>query len=134
VLLPSDLNLEYTGSTVGLANIVESSRLEWTDAPDDALLYVAPASGLYRLELTDHPSGNGGCGLSVQEFANVGTTTYYDENDCPGSGQVANIDGVYGVNELTLTQGQSVLIWFGCTYWSDAVTGSYTLTLAAVLE
>lgn len=134
VVLPTSMPLTYDGDTTGKADLVSSTRLEWADAPDDALLFVAPSAGTYVVAMTKDPSTNGGCGASAQDFANAGTSTCYDESACPTSGAARTIDGVYtatgsSTTPLTLTSGQHVLLFVSCTTWSSAQSGAYTLTI-----
>src|SRR5689334_2990103 len=83
VNLGSTVPTTHQGNTTGLPNLADSQRLEWGTAPDETLLFTAPAAGTYRISLLSEPSSNGGCGPSIQEFGDVGTTKYYDESWCP---------------------------------------------------
>ena len=134
VVLPTTLPLTYDGNTAGKPDLVASTRLEWGNAPDDALLFVAPSAGTYTVAMTADPSNNGGCGASAQDYANVGTSTCYDESACPASGSTATIDGVYtatgaATTDLALTANQHVLLFVSCTTWSSVQSGAYTLTI-----
>lgn len=129
------LPITYKGDTSGAMDLVQSSRLEWGAAPDDTLLFTAPAAGTYHIAMTSEPSKNGGCGASIQEFTDVGTSKYYDESSCPATGMVSMIDGVFAASlgsasDFQAAQGQKVLIWVSCATWSDAQMGAYTLTIA----
>jgi len=126
--LGSSTSVTYDGNTTGLTNLVTSSRLEWTDAPDDALLFTVPENGDYELIVTAEPSSNGGCGASVWDY---GTDSFYDVSWCPQPGSTTEIDGFYvsAGYPYTWTQGMSVIIWFSCTYWADVKSGAYTLTI-----
>ena len=131
--LGSSVPVTHNGDTQGLPNLAESTRLEWGDAPDDTLLFTAPEAGTYHIAMTQ-PSTNGGCGVSIQEYANAGTTTYYDASWCPASGAIANLDGVYAAgdgfdSDFVLAQGQSVMLWVSCTTWSDVQAGAYTVSI-----
>ena len=136
VTLPTTLPLSYSGDTTGRPNLVTSARLEWTDAPDDALLFVAPQAGTYRIGMPAAPSTNGGCGASAREYGTTGSDGQpYTETSCPVSGATKTIDGIFAAlppsstEDFTLTQGQHLLIWVSCTSWSTAKSGPYTLTI-----
>jgi hypothetical protein len=134
VNLGSTVPTTHQGNTTGLPNLADSARLEWGTAPDDTLLFTAPAAGTYRISLLSEPSTNGGCSPSMQEFANAGTTKYYDESWCPAAGMVSTLDGIYAASLMTtsnfqMVQGQKVLIWMSCTTWSDAQAGAYSLKI-----
>ena len=129
--LGTALPLTYNGDTTGKADLVKSARLEWGSAPDDALLFVAPQAGTYAVAMTSQPSTNGGCGASGEDFSSM---AFYTEGSCPAAGQVADLDGIYTAtsgsgSDVTLTQGQHLLLWVSCTTWSSAKTGPYTLTI-----
>ncbi|MBL4635024.1 MAG: DUF1554 domain-containing protein [Kofleriaceae bacterium] len=133
--LGNQVPVAWDGSTVGLPNFVESSRLEWREAPDDSLVFTAPEDGLYNITL-ESPSGNGGFGVSVQDFEDAvmgGSGAFYTPADCPSNGQVKLIDGVYSHNSadspLSLMAGQSILLWVSSTYWSDVEEGEYTIRI-----
>jgi len=133
--LPTALPVTYSGDTTGKPNLVTSTRLEWGDAPDDALLFVAPSAGTYRIGLPTAPSTNGGCGASAHEFGTSGNGAPYTEQSCPAQNATKAIDGIFSAlppsntEDLMLTQGQHVLIWVSCTTWSNAKAGPYTLTI-----
>ena len=134
VVLPASMPLTYAGDTTGKPNLVTSQRLEWGDAPDDALLFVAPAAATFTVAMTADPSNNGGCGVSAQDYANASTSTTYDESTCPAKGATAAIDGVYtatgaATTDLALAKDQHVLLFVSCTTWSSAQAGAYTLTI-----
>jgi len=134
VNLGSTVPTTHQGDTTGLPNLADSARLEWGPAPDETLLFTAPTAGMYRISLLSEPSTNGGCGPSIQEFADAGTTNYYDESWCPPAGMVSKLDGVYAASlqthtDFQMAQGQKVLIWYSCTTWSDAQMGAYSLKI-----
>jgi hypothetical protein len=60
-----------------------------------------------------------------------GTDSFYDASWCPGTGATTEIDGYYSSAgyPYTFAQGETVLIWFSCTYWADAQYGPYTITI-----
>lgn len=129
--LSTALPLTYHGDTTGKANLVTSARLEWGDAPDDALLFVAPQAGTYTLAMPSAPSTNQGCGASAQDY---GSMSWFTESTCPAAGAVGTLDGVYAAtgtttSDVALSQGQHLLIWVSCTTWSTAKAGPYTLTI-----
>jgi hypothetical protein len=129
--LEGALPIHYSDTTVGRPDLVRSARLEWRDAPDDALLFVVPSAGSYRIYLTGDTSTLGGCGASIQEYE---TWRIFDSSFCPAAGAVADIDGVYCSFDypLDLTAGQEVLIWISCAYWNDSLTVDYTINIEAV--
>ncbi|MFO0567784.1 MAG: hypothetical protein U0263_19145 [Polyangiaceae bacterium] len=132
--LGSTLPITYDGTTVGKPNIVTSSRLEWTDAGDDALLFTAPAAGTYHIAM---PQGPGGCGASIREYGpqRNGMGEIYTPNWCPAPGSSVEIDGVFAAippsttQDVALTSGQQVLIWVSCAYWSKPTEGAYQLVI-----
>jgi len=126
--LGSETSLTYNGDTTGLPNLVTSPRLEWQDAPDDALLFTAPVAGDYEIVTTAEPSSNQGCGASVW---NYGTDTYYDASWCPAPGSTTEIDGGFtsAGYPYTFAQGETVLIWFSCSYWATPLYGPYEITI-----
>lgn len=130
--LGKQVPVQWKGSTAGLPNHVESSRLEWGDAPDDSLLFTAPDDGSYMIYL-ESTSGNGGVGASVRDFDEA---SFYTAEDCPSSGQIKLIDGIYGNNQPEypheLKAGQSILIWVSTTIWADTDTAEYTLRVDKV--
>src|SRR5690349_13761914 len=69
VNLGSTVPNTHQGDTTGLPNLADSPRLEWGPAPDETLLFTAPAAGMYRISLLSEPSTNGGCSPSIQEYA-----------------------------------------------------------------
>jgi hypothetical protein len=131
--LGSTVPATHSGDTTGLPHIAESTRLEWGDAPDDTLLFTAPEAGTYHIVMTE-TSTNDGCGASIQEYGDVGTTTYYDTSWCPSVSSVVSLDGVYAAgdgieSDFAMAAGQKVMIWVSCTTWSDVQAGPYTLTI-----
>jgi hypothetical protein len=128
--LGSDLPIVYEGDTTGLANIAESERLEWRDAPDAALLFTAPADGRYRVTDTN-PTEDFGCGASVWDY---GTGAFYDASWCPSSGGTATLDGYFGEgDDIPLMAGETLLIWYSCSYWSNLQTTPFTITIEAIM-
>jgi hypothetical protein len=131
VTLGTSLPLTYQGDTTGKKNLVTSTRLEWGDAPDDALLFVAPAAGTYTIALTMEPSNNGGFGVSARDFTSM---NIYDESSCPAAGTVGTLDGVFVASlgspgSLPLDQGGHALLWVSATTWSSAQSGAYTVAI-----
>lgn len=132
VLLGSTLPAEFSGDTAGLPDIVTSPRLEWTDAPDDALEFTAPQAGDYLIELT---SSNMSLGASAEDYNTNGSDSFpFTRTACPASGAVKEINGLYSHNQpthfITLTQGQKMVIFVGAPYWAMQKTGTYTLKVS----
>ncbi len=135
--LGSTLPIIYDGSTAGKPNIVTSSRLEWTDAGDDALLFTAPAAGTYRISM---PSALDGCGASVREYgpAMNGMGEIYSPSWCPAQGSSVEIDGVFaayppdGTDDVDLASGQQVVIWVSCAYWASTLEGAYQIKIEQI--
>ncbi len=133
-ILESTTTVSYSGTTVGKANIVTSGRLEWTDAGDDALLFVAPEAGTYKISM---PTGTSGCGASIREYGpnGDGMGDIYDSSWCPGAGSSVEIDGVFAAiapdltYDVTLTAGQEMLIWVSCSSFSNPDEGPYQLNI-----
>ena len=124
--LGSANTVTYSGDTTGLPNWVASTRLEWTDAPDDTLLFTAPAAGQYAFTFSSTATTNGGMGASARDMAN----NYWFS--CPATASGMMIDGVFETPAApaTLTAGQKVLIYVSAAYWSVPVkAGPYTLTI-----
>jgi hypothetical protein len=116
----------YTGDTTGLPNWVTSTRLEWTDAPDDSLAFTADVAGNYKFTFTDSTTSNGGMGASIRNADN----TFYMA--CPASGTQVATDGVFESPSypVALTAGQQVLVYVSAAYWSTpAKAGAYTIKI-----
>jgi len=134
VLLGSTLPATFSGDTTGLPNIVTSARLEWTDAPDDALEFTAPEAGNYAIELT---SANMDLGASGEDFGTTGSDSFpFTAAACPASGMTAEINGIYDHNQpnypVALTAGQKMVIFISAPYWAATKTGAYTLKVSKV--
>ena len=131
--LGSVVPTSYTGTTDGLPNLVESNRLEWTDAPDAALRFEASSDGDYTITLT---SDNASLGASAEAYTGTSAKhVFHTLATCPAPGAVPMvIDGVYNHNNpdypLPLKAGAVIVIWVSAPYWADEKTGSYTLTVA----
>lgn len=123
--------VSYDGSTAGLPDQVESLRLEWTDAPDDTLVFTAPADGDYVIYFE---SAEPGFGVSAREYGPEmnGRGRFYTAQDCSDQGP-ATIDGVYNDNQpdypLPLTAEQTIMLWVSGAYWAQAQTTTYTLRI-----
>jgi hypothetical protein len=129
VLGPS-LPITHDGTTVGRPNIVESPRLEWTDAGDDALLFVATEAATYKVSV---PLAEPGCGASLREYGPLmdGFGTIYDTTFCPEKGQIV-IDGVFVEptgTEVPLPVGQEMLIWVSCSTSAPAEEAKYQIMI-----
>jgi len=123
--------LTYDGTTEGKEDIVTSARLEWTDAPDAALLFVAPETAFYRVSL---PLIEPGCGASVREYGILmdGMGTIYDTSFCPPEGSTIAIDGVFvepAGSDVPLPKGQQMLIWVSCATSSATQEGKYQIVI-----
>jgi hypothetical protein len=130
VALSTTLPITYQGDTTGKQNLVSSARLEWGDAPDDALLFVAPATGSYTIALTA-PCSNCNFGVSAQDYSSM---SVYNESSCPAAGTVGMLDGIFdgslgAPGMLTLDQGQHALLWVSATTFSAVQAGPYTVTI-----
>lgn len=127
VRLGRSTNVTFSADTAALPNLVQSQRLEWTDAPDDALEFTADQAGDYVIELT---SPNQSLGASAENYA---TMTPFTAAACPPSGLVVSIDGVFNHNQpsypLALTEGQTIVIFISAPSWAAEKTGSYTLVV-----
>ena len=127
--LGSSVPVTYVGSTAGLPNLVESTRLEWTDAPDDSLIFSAPEDGDYVIYL-ESDAQKDGVGASAKDYS---SGAYYTAATCPASGAVTQLDGVYTNNDpaypLQLTAGQRLLIWVSAASWEPTQTPTYTLRI-----
>jgi hypothetical protein len=108
-------------------DLVQDTRLEFGEGPDDAVLFTAPTAGDYAIWLETEPSTNEGCGVSAfdadQELHTVA--------ECPAVGTTVDLDG-YPSNPITLSAGQEIVLFIGCTYWSDAQSGPYQLRIQKV--
>lgn len=126
--LGSSVPVSYVGSTAGLPNLVESTRLEWTDAPDDSLIFSAPEDGDYVIYLTSDAQKDG-VGASAKDYGGA----LYAAATCPAAGSVTQLDGVYTQNDpsypLQLTAGQRLVIWVSAASWEPQKTPSYTLRI-----
>jgi len=126
--LGNKVPVTYHGSTLGLPNLVQSTRLEWKDAPDDSLIFSAPEDGDYVIYLTSNAQMSG-VGASAKDYGG----SYYTQATCPQAGQVTDLDGVYTDNDpnypLKLTANQRVLIWVSAATWEPVQTPSYALRI-----
>jgi hypothetical protein len=127
VRLGRSTNVSFTADTAALPNLVTSQRLEWTDAPDDALEFTADQAGNYVFELS---STNLSLGASAENYSPM---TPFTAAACPPSGLVVSIDGVFNHNQpnypLALAEGQSIVIFISAPYWAAVKTGTYTLVV-----
>jgi hypothetical protein len=124
----------HQGTTVGLPDMVQSNRLEWTDAPDDSLRFTAPAAGDYVITFkTSDPDFVGGA--SAEQYADMGNGMLFTEATCPAPGMVNMIDGVFTENQpdypLKMSAGQSIVIWVSAPSWSKVKAGAYELTITS---
>lgn len=120
----------FSADTGTLPNLVNSTRLEWTDAPDDALEFIAAETGNYVIELS---SSNSNLGASAEDY---GPMVPFTSTACPPSGLVVAIDGVYSHNQpmypTALTAEQRMVIFISAPYWAAVKTGAYTITVKRV--
>jgi hypothetical protein len=135
VRLGRSTEVTFTADTSTLPNLVQSTRLEWTDAPDDALEFIADQTGNYAIELT---STNGNLGVSAEGYSGSSTVRQpFSSTACPPSGLVVSIDGVYNHNQpgypVPLTAGQSMVVFISAPCWAAVKTGTYTLVIKRVL-
>lgn len=124
VLLGSLPDVSFSADTASLPNLVISNRLEWREAPDDALEFTAPTTGSYKVTYT---ASNGNLGLSVSDL-----NGFFTRSACPPAGLVVSIDGYYVTDgmQLALTRGQSVVFFVSAPYWAMEKTGTYQLRIA----
>jgi hypothetical protein len=123
VILPRTTDITFSADTSTLSNLVISPRLEWRDAPDDALEFTSDTAGRYRFELS---SANTDLAVSLQNYQGAGAP--FTRADCGPSGVVVSIDGVYS-QELDLTAGQTMVVFISAPYWAMTRTGAYTLRI-----
>jgi hypothetical protein len=129
VILGNTLPSEFSGDTTGLPNIVTSQRLEWTDAPDDALEFTAPVAGNYVIDLV---SSVPNLGASAQDYNTNGSDAFpFTRATCPAPNAVKMINGIFNQNQPTspiaLTAGQSIVIFVSAPSWANLKVGAYTL-------
>lgn len=130
VKLGRSTEVSFSADTATLMNLVLSNRLEWDDAPDDALEFIAAESGNYVIELT---SSNASLGASAQEYKPSGPLVPFTSSACPPSGLVVSIDGFYSTrSNIALAAGQSMVIFISAPYWAAVKTGAYTLVVKRV--
>ncbi|MBL8914304.1 MAG: hypothetical protein JNM17_26600 [Archangium sp.] len=134
VLLRGPMPQTYDGDTSTLANSITSPRLEWTDAPDDSLEFVAPETGRYAIELTTSVQS---MGVSAQDYNTNGSDAFpFTRAACPTTGGMREINGVYNHNQpmspLQLNAGQAVVLFVSVPYWANLRQGPYTLTVRKV--
>jgi hypothetical protein len=132
VLLGRSTAVTFSADTSALPDLVISNRLEWDNAPDDALEFIAAQAGNYAIDLT---SSNANLGASAQEYHDTGLTPF-TRAACPPAGLVVSIDGFYSHNQpqspIALTEGQSMLIFISAPRWAAVKTGAYTLVVRRV--
>lgn len=131
VRLGRSTHVSFTAETSTLPNIVRSTRLEWEEAPDDALEFTAAEAGNYVIEVT---STNSDLVASAERYGGSSSMRQpFTGADCPSPGLVVSIDGVYVVNSgtypLPLTEGQTIVIFISAPYWAAVKTGTYTLVV-----
>lgn len=133
VQLGRSTEVTFSADTSTLQNLVTSNRLEWTDAPDDALEFIAAEAGDYVIELT---SPNLSLGASAEEYRPSGPMTPFTSSACPPSGLVVAIDGVYNHNQpgypIALSAEQRMVIFISAPSWAAVKTGSYTVMVKRV--
>lgn len=118
--------LSYAGDTTPLPNWVTSNRLEWTDAPDESVQFVAPSTGTYHFAID---AGVRDLGVSL---ANADGTLHAVQG-CPASGATFMNDGFFAAlptgntSDLTLDAGTRVLMWISAPYWAATKVGTYQL-------
>ncbi len=131
VVLNNTLPAVYAGDTTGLPNWITSQRLEWTDAPDEGLKFVAPSTGDYYFDLA---AANQSLGVSIRNFDG----TLHAIAGCPTSAAPLANDGYYESRKPTdggfgypahLDAGTNVLIWISTPSFAPVKTGPYTLTI-----
>lgn len=114
-------------------DLVQDSRLDFGDGPDDAIAFTAPVQGDYAIWLESEPSTNDGCGVSAANASKV----LHTPADCPSAGATVDLDGFYaGFSEesateypVTIAAGEEILLVVGCTTWADAQSGPYELRI-----
>jgi hypothetical protein len=131
VRLGRSTNVSFTADTATLPNLVQSQRLEWTDAPDDALEFTADQAGNYVIELS---SSNMSLGASAEDYT---SRVPFTASACPPAGAaVVSIDGIFNHNQpsypLALTEGQTIVIFISAPSWAALKTGTYTLVVRRV--
>ena len=120
--------LSYAGDTTPLPNWVTSTRLEWTDAPDESVQFVAPTTGTYHFAID---AGVRDLGVSL---ANADGTLHAVQG-CPAGGATFMNDGFFAAlpsgntSELTLDAGTRVLMWISAPYWAGTKVGTYQLSI-----
>jgi len=129
VVLGSSLPAELMGDTTGGPDFLTSPRLEWTDAPDDAVEFTAPTAGDYVIELESTVEA---LGVSAEDYNTNGSDAFpFTRSACPAEGASTEINGVYSHNQpnypLTMTAGQSVMLFVSAPYWAPVKAGPYTL-------
>ncbi len=131
VILGSTLPAEFSADTTGLTNLVTSNRLEWTDAPDDAIEFMAPATGDYVIELSSTAPN---LGVSAQDFNTNGSDAVpFTRSNCPAAGSVKAINGVFSHlnsrNPISLSAGQSIVMFVSAPFWAPQKAGAYVITV-----
>lgn len=119
--LPSETSFTYEGSTIDNPNLFESTRLEWDDAGDDALLWVVPEDGTYEFSMENDLTDNGGCGISVR---NQTDGPFHSTNLCPDGDEPRDLPDAYYIGgegsdgSVELSKDQELLVLVSCAYWS----------------
>ncbi len=130
VRLGRSTQVTFSADTSALPNLVISQRLEWGDAPDDALEFIAAETGDYEITFT---SSNVSLNASAQEYQPSGPMKPWTSAACPAAGLVVSIDGVYSANQpgypVALTAGQSMVIFVSAPTWAAVKTGTYTVVV-----
>lgn len=130
VRLGRSTDVTFSADTSALPNLVNSNRLEWTDAPDDALEFTAAETGNYVIELM---SSNASLGASAEDYVSM---LPFTSAACPPSGLVVSIDGVYNPNQPSypeaLSAEQRMVIFISAPSWAAVKTGTYTVRVKKV--
>jgi hypothetical protein len=111
-------------------DLVQDSRLEFGEGPDDAVRFTAPTAGDYAIWIESEPSTNQGCGVSAYNADQALHTAAL----CPAGGATVDLDGFFSSMDypVSLTAGQEIVLFVGCTYWSDAQSGPYQLRIQKI--
>jgi len=131
--LGSTVPVTYSGTTEGRSNFVTSVRLEWGDEPDDALIFTAPTTGDYAIEISGEDMDD--ALVSAQEYLGGSNLRFFTPDDCPPEGEVIEIDAYYSYSigdrdtPLSLQAGQSILMFISTPDWNEVESGPYTITI-----
>jgi hypothetical protein len=129
--IPNLVPISVEGSLGELPNQFESSALEWGTAGDDALVFEAPESNTYEVELSVDGEDVADFGVAVPG----GSNAFYTPETCPPAGAIETLpDAEYLATPsqpgtLELEEGERVLLIASCASTCQPTEPTYRITI-----